>query len=142
MPHNIMRRGLLILTLAACAGCVNYSEKISQQFELSGKKLIDLKAAVPTDWDRVCFVGPYQDDAFVEKTLGFSWAAERTTSIEDNDGITLLLFVKEQSVLAYVEHPRDHGDFNELEGQCFSPENARFRSFPRGPDNWPRMVPE
>ena len=136
-----MHRTLLILTIAACAGCVNYSDKISEQFEASGKKLIDLKAAVPSDWDRVCFVGPYQDDAFVEKTLGFSWPAERKTSIEDSDGITLLVFVKNRSVLAHVEHPRDHGDFNELEGQCFSPEDARFRSFPSGPDNWPRMVP-
>ena len=137
-----MRRTLLILTIASCAGCVGYSDKISEQFEASGRKLIDLKAAVPTDWDRVCFVGPYQDDSFVEKALGFSWPAERKTSIEDNDGITLLLFVKRKTVLAYVEYPRDHGDFNGLEGQCFNPENARFRSFPSSPDNWPRMVPE
>ena len=142
MPYKIMHRTLLILIIAACAGCVNYSGKIWEQFEASGKKLIDLKTAVPSAWDRVCFVGPYQDDAFVEKTLGFSWSAERKTGIEDNDGITLLLFVKDRSVLAHVEHPRDHGDFNELEGQCFSPADARFRSFPTGPDNWPRMVPE
>ena len=137
-----MHRTLLILTIASCAGCVNYADTISEQFEASGKKFIDLKAAVPSDWDRVCFVGPYQDEAFVEKTLGFSWPAERKTSIEDNDGITVLLFVKDRSVLAHVEHPRDHGDFNELEGQCFSPEDATFRSFPSGPANWPLMVPE
>src|SRR5690606_565336 len=142
MPHNIMRRTLLVLTIAACAGCMNYSDKISEQFEASGNKRIDLKAAVPTDWDRVCVVGPYQDDAFVEKTLGFAWPAERKTSIEDNDGISLLLFAKGQSAVAHVEYPRNHGDFTELDGQCFNPQKARFRNFPSGPDNWPRLVPE
>src|SRR5690606_29299464 len=107
MPHHITRRTLLLLTIAACAGSTNHSDKISEQVEASGNKRIDLKAAVPTDWDRVCVVGPYQDAAFVEKTLGFAWPAERKTSTEDNDGISLLLFAKGQSVVAHVEYPRN-----------------------------------
>ena len=142
MPHKIMRRALLILTIAICAGCVNYSDEISDQFEASGENLIDLKTAVPTGWGKVCVVGPYQDDAFVEKTIGFPWSAERRTSIDDNDSISVLLFVKDQSVVTHVEYPRKLGDFTELEGQCFAPSMARFRSFPSGPDNWPRLVPE
>src|SRR5215217_8088707 len=107
----------VVLVLASCesplAGAET-SKTIAKQFEQSGRTSVDLAEAVPGQWDRVCVIGPYNDNAAVRTTLGFDWDAQSQTSIYVNDGISLLLFVSGGRVVQYVEHPRNSGDFSNL----------------------------
>src|SRR5690606_25947265 len=87
-PHMHFHRCiplLVLVTLAACAG--SDSSSIADQFSKSGRESVDLAAAVPGSWDRVCILGPYSNDIAAAETLGFEWPAERLTHIERSDGI-------------------------------------------------------
>ena len=91
-PHMRVHRYTAVVLLAICTGCTDYSSRISDQFNATGRTSIDLMQAVPITWDKVCILGPYSGDKEAERTLGFKWPAERRTSIENSDGIALLLF--------------------------------------------------
>lgn len=75
-------------------------------------------------------------------TLGFDWNVESQTSIRSNDGITLLLFVRDNDVVEYVEHPRNQGDFSNLTMQCFLREKATFVQQQRPTEGWAGLFPE
>ena len=136
-----VHRYAAIVLLAASTGCTDYSSRISDQFNGTGRSSIDLMQAVPTAWDRVCVLGPYSLDEDAERTLGFKWPVESRTDIEEGDGIALLLFVRNDTVVEYVDYPRDQGDFSGLASQCFKSSNAKFRTVPDSRENWARLVP-
>jgi hypothetical protein len=140
MPHTNLHRSILILILVVCTGCRDYSAEISNQFNASSRESIDLKKAVPSQWEKVCVIGPYTDNAATEKTLGFKWPVESHSAIGHSDGISLLVFVRGNSAIEHVEHPRNEGDFAKLSGQCFSPSEAKFKRVKDIPDNWPELV--
>jgi hypothetical protein len=120
-------RGAAFIFLMALMSCGNSpTSAIAHQLEASENKSVDLASAVPGSWDRVCILGPYSNDAEASRTLGFKWHAEALTSIEENDGISLLLFVRDNTVLSYVEHSRGSGDFSNLTGRCFPRTSTRF----------------
>jgi len=129
MPY--MRSRLLLASCVSIAvlGCAAHdasSAAISRQFDESKGISVNLATAVPGSWEQVCVLGPYSTNQTVKKTLGFEWSAETKTSIQTNDGISLLLFVQEKKIITFVEHPRNHGDFSNLSGQCFLKEKAQF----------------
>ena len=97
--------------------------------------------AVPITWDKACILGAYSRDEEAERTLGFKWPAERRTSIEDSDGIALLLFVQNNSVIEYIEYPLDQGDFSRLASQCFTSSHAKFKVVTDSRKNWAYLVP-
>lgn len=63
-------------------------------------------------------LSPYTTNKAAEQVLGFGWDAETKTSISGNDGISVLVFVQNQQVVAYAEHPRNKGDFSKLHPRC------------------------
>ena len=135
-------RGMLVLILVAITGCRDSaSSSIAEQFSASGRKGVDLAAAVPGNWDRVCVVGPYSSDAVAAQTLGFEWPAETLTDIERDDGISLLVFVRDKSAIDYVEHSRGSGDFSNLTGRCFSHTKAKFVQVAKPVKGWPGLFP-
>lgn len=103
---------------------------------------MELQAAVPKDWERVCILGPYSNDEAATKTLGFNWPAEKHSSIPYNDGIALLVFVHDRKVVKALEHPRRSGDFSDLSGRCFSRDEAQFVKQALPDDGWLRLVPK
>ena len=133
--------GLLIAWCLALAGCNSdrVSEAIGEQVR-SGR-MVDLRTVEAGDWDRVCVLGPYSNDQAATEALGFSWPVESRSSVEENDSISLLLFARGQHVVHSVEHPRDRGDFSELSGRCFRPEQAQFFLRAGRADDWPELAP-
>jgi hypothetical protein len=118
---------LVLVSLAACGRPGSgISREIARQFQLSGGGSVNLAQAVPGTWEEVCVLGPRSDNTLASNTLGFDWNAESKTSIEDNDAITLLVFVRDGEVQDYVEHPRADGDFSRLSGKCFAREESAF----------------
>ncbi|TDK20345.1 hypothetical protein E2F46_16220 [Luteimonas aestuarii] len=142
MLHRQRRRCALLLPIAvALAACSQSSAGISHYFHATGRMSVDLAQAAPSEWDRVCVIGPYMADRHAEEIIGFAWPVERRTSIDRNDGITLLLFIHRNRVVQHVEHPRRQGDFAGLAGRCFNRDEAKFKRAEGRADDWPELVP-
>jgi hypothetical protein len=114
----------IFVFLSGCQSDKGISSEIERSF--SKGREIDLAQIFPRDWDRVCVLGPYSNNAIASQTLGFAWDAESQSSIKSDDGISLLVFVQNNTVLASAEHQRRFGDFSNLAGRCFSRNHSRF----------------
>ena len=108
----------------------------------SGSAVIDLTKAVPSDWDRVCVLGPYSTDTIAATTLGFDWKVDMHSSIGSSDSISLIVFEKHGKVVRDIDVPRRDGDFSNLSGRCFPRDHAKFVLKPLAPGAWPYVVPE
>lgn len=126
-----MKRISLVLPLMLLFGCSSgsssISEQIAVQFEASKTAPIDLSIVGPASWERVCVLSPYTTNQTAEQVLSFSWDAESKTSIAGSDGINVLVFVQNQQVVAYAEHPRNKGDFSKLQPRCLPRSQATVK---------------
>ena len=113
---------LAFLFLGGCADS-EISQEIATQFD-SDAATIDLGQLGPEEWERVCVLTPYMDNNGTAKSLGFKWNSELRTSIGGNDGITVLVFVLGQDVVAFTEHSRNKGDLSKLDPHCLSRASA------------------
>jgi len=74
------------------------------------------------EWERLCFFGPYTDDAAAAKTLGFLSATMQRSRVRGSDAYTALVYLgKDGSVLELVDVKRSSLDFSPLSGSCLSP---------------------
>ena len=138
-----MNRGHLFLAftllLAACSQDQGISRALAKIVD-SNSATVDMAAVGPSSWERVCVLGPYSSNERAEQILGFRWDANDKSSIGSNDGINLLVFVRNQEVLAYTEHPRNKGDFLKLDSRCLGRSNAALiRQFESA--GWLQLVP-
>ena len=138
-----MKKSSLILLLTLMFGCSSsnsvISEQITAQFDASKTTSIDLSVVGPASWERVCVLSPYTTDQTAEQVLGFKWDAESKTSIAGSDGINVLVFVQNQQVVAYTEHPRNKGDFSKLQPRCL-PRSQSAVERESGTDGWVFLV--
>lgn len=112
---------IAMLLLSACTSSDNsISQKLTKEFDASTSSPIDLAKLGPPTWEKVCVLGPYITNGEAEKVLGFKWDVEKKSVVTTNDGINLLVFVKNREVLAYAEHPRNKGDFLKLQSRCLT----------------------
>lgn len=131
---------LLLLFLVACDSPTNgISKNIAVGFESSGEKSVNLAEAVAGYWEKVCILGPYMNNDMAKTTLGFKWDVESKTSITSNEGVSLLLFVRDGKVIEYAEHPRNQGDFSNLTMRCFPKESTIFIQNPSPKKGWPGL---
>lgn len=130
----------IAMLLSGCQQEDQLSDRIQQA--LSGHDQVDLATTIPGDWVRVCILGPYSDNASASKVLGFEWNVESRSSIKSNEGITLLLFVRDNETVASTEYPRRFGDFSNLSGRCFSRTRARFVQVDKPNTGWPGLFPQ
>jgi len=78
VAHRHFHRSVLAIAFAALAGCHDpTAASIAGQFAASGRRDVDLAAAVPGDWDRVCILGPYSRNAAAARALGFECLPKR-----------------------------------------------------------------
>lgn len=137
-----MRVSFLLLMLAALSGCRSQdSAAIADNFSSSGGRVVDLAAAVPGEWDRVCVLGPYSDNAKSAQTLGFDWPSGTLTNVRHSDAVSVLVFVRGGATVKYVEHSRGSGDFSNLSGRCFARALARFVQVDRPAIGWSGLFP-
>ncbi len=133
---------LLLPLLFACENRnrTTISQNITQQFNAGGA-VLDLSIVGPDTWERVCVLGPYTDNAAAERVLGFKWDLAKNSSIREKDGTNLLVFVQQQAVVTFTEHPRNQGDFAEVAGKCFDRGQAKFdRQVEKS--GWVRFIPK
>jgi len=147
MVHPMVSSRLLLASCAclATAGCTaqdSISSAIAKEFAESNGTSVNLATAVPGTWEKVCVLGPYSSNDTAKQTLGFEWDAEAKTSIQTNEGISVLLFVQETKVIAFIEHPRKYGDFSNLTAQCFPKHKAQFSHDSKPAKGWPGLFPK
>ena len=127
-----MKNLINIFALCILLGCTNQeaqkeNKQISIQIEQQLKQInfttLDLAKVSSKDWSRVCYIPPYALNKYAKKRLGFDWSIEENTDISTNDGISLLVFVKNDEVVEFVQHPRNKGDFGFT---CLSRQSAKF----------------
>lgn len=123
--------GIALLTI----GCKNTEQAkenkqisvlIDQQFNQKNLSYIDLAKVSDKSWDRVCIIGPYALNKAAEEVLGFKWDIEKNTEITSNDRISLLIFVKNNQVVEFVQHPRNKVDFSSGKIGCLPSNAAKF----------------
>ena len=76
----------------------------SSALKSSGSSL-QLSTIAPFDWDRVYVFGPYSTAKEIQEAIGLKWWDSRI-SIEIMDDVNLLVFVKDQQVVAWSEVSR------------------------------------
>ena len=111
------------------------SKNIYSQLKQSEWKVIDFSKTVPFEYEKVCILGPYTRNESAEQTLGFFWDVEKETDISGNDGINLIVFIKKNKIISYVEHSRGKGDFWKLSRKCLEYGNSTLTRASRK-DNW------
>jgi hypothetical protein len=93
-------------------------------------------------WDKVCILGPYTPDDRVDSLTGIQGAAEQAPDIRSNDGINVLMFVRDARIAASVAHPRNQEDFGpEVVGKCYSREQANFSVRVPPANSWGNIGP-
>lgn len=107
-PRHLVTFAMLVLS-----ACSQKDQRISEQLSAlvgdTRHSTVDLSAIGPPDWDRVCFLHPYIINEKTKKILGFEWNSTLKSSIGSNDAIYALVFVSDQHVIAFTEHPRSNG---------------------------------
>lgn len=127
---------ILFILLFSILGCKNAEQakentQISTKIELTlsdkNLKVLDLSIVTGKSWDKVCVIYPYAVNSTVEKEIGFAWDVESNTDISADENISLLLFVENNQVVEFVQHPRRKGDFlTENNIYCLSKTVAKF----------------
>lgn len=113
-------------TLVFLVACTRY-DSTAQALDFDGyNDKIVLSEHVKSDWEQVCIFGPYSNNDYAQSTLGFAWDIESKSSIFANDGISLLVFIEDNRVLAHFEVSRRNVDFANLSGNCLNRNNAIF----------------
>jgi hypothetical protein len=93
-------------------------------------------------WDNVCILGPYMPDDKVDSLTGIQGAAGQAHDIRSNDGINVLMFVRDDRIAASVAHARNQGDFGpEVVGKCYAREQANFSVRVPPANNWGDIGP-
>ena len=80
---------------------------IENELTVTKGKSINLANATDFIWEQVCIIGPYYMQEYQDKILGFKTQLLAT----GNDGMSTLVFTKNNKVLTYINHPRNKGDF-------------------------------
>jgi len=118
----------VVATLWSAGLAEHRSRAVLAQVEGDPVGMVDFARIGPADWERVYFFHPYTPLEYIHQTLGFDWADADCTSIESNDGVNLVVFVRGRRVVGWFEHPRNRGDLTELASPIGFPRNsARFQ---------------
>jgi len=104
------------------------SRAVLAQVEGDPAGVVDFTRVGPSDWERVYFFHPYTPPEYVQQSLGFRWPDVNQTSIASNDGVNLVVFVRDERVVGWFEHPRNRGDLMGLATAAgFPRDRAQFR---------------
>ncbi|RKD25916.1 hypothetical protein BEP19_03020 [Ammoniphilus oxalaticus] len=94
----------------------------------SNQDSIEFKEIADFPWDRMFIFPPYTPVETINEELGVSWSKVGSTGIQNRDDINLIVFVKDNKVVRYLEYPRGQGDFADIKKTGgFEPEAAVFQ---------------
>jgi len=115
-----------IFIILLCVSCSEFEQAKIRTFERSDGRL-NLANELNGDWDKVCFITPYMDNETAKNIIGFYFDVEAVSGITDLDSITLLVTIKQNQLIEYVEIPRNNIDLSSLDAHCYLREQAQFK---------------
>lgn len=89
--------------------------------------MVDLRQTGKGEWTKICVFAPYSDDQDAKRILGFEWDLEQQTTIDTDDSVSLLVYVRGQYVVGNAQLKRTQYDFAHLHGQCFKRADTLFK---------------
>lgn len=92
----------------------------------AGHECFDLRACTSFPWEKAYIFGPYTGRDTIEKNLGFSWPMADRTGISMSDSFSLLVFVHDHDVAAYLTIPRPWDFAESLVGRPIAREDTVF----------------
>jgi len=96
----------------------------AREHTLQPFRLTDIAAF---SWERVIFLGPYDNQAVADRALGFHWPDFRLLGLESSDSFSLIVFVHDENVVRAEKVGRCRPDFaKELVGGAVPRANATF----------------
>jgi hypothetical protein len=131
LSQDLLICASVLLSLNALSCSDRSLQGKSFKLEISNNQ-IDLAERLPGQWDRVCVLGPYTDNARATNVLGFTVEVEAATKITDFDDIALLVTSQGQTAVNLWEIARTNVDFSVMAGECYDRANTKFRISPNG----------
>ena len=117
---------LVVFTITLFVGCTKH-DSTAKILDLGNNlKKVVVSDYVGTNWDKVCFFGPYSNNELAKSSLGFDWDLEINSSVYVNEGVSLLVLVKNSQVIDHFEIKRRQADFANFTGNCFDKTSAIF----------------
>jgi hypothetical protein len=98
------------------------------QLESNKWQKIDFSEIPNIAFDRVCFLDSYTSNEMAHDILGFEWDAEAKTSINDNDNISAIIFIMNNTVVGYCESPFSLDSFFIPDSMCITDKNPILKS--------------
>src|SRR5262249_23709694 len=72
---------------------------LSQQMQRGPGATVDFAEVAPFAWDQIYVFGPYTPHDRIHTSLGFPWPGVGRTTIEWNEGVNLVVFVRGMEVV-------------------------------------------
>lgn len=140
---------LILILVVVVTFYVNYGIKQSNRQKLTTDisnailmykngeiSVIDFAKITTFSWDRLYIFEPYTSTDKIEHIFGNRFTAPVTT-IETNDGVTLLVFAKDGRVVQYLEYGRNEADFADAHNETgYLFQEARFVMDDKGRMIW------
>lgn len=89
-------------------------------------KEIDITSLTPFNWDELYIFKPYTLIESMDNKLEFDWDIPKNISILHDEIDNLLVFTKNDSVITYIQWPKNMGDFMRVENLKYSYDSAKF----------------
>lgn len=121
---------LVLAPLSACGlhqppGDQGVADRIAAAVERGEGSRLDMAEAAPFRWDRFCAFPPYTTPQVAERGLGFRWRYA-WSRVDMRDDRTYFVFADRNRVVAAFDHPRQRGDFADVDPSCVGRAQARF----------------
>ncbi|MEW9674348.1 hypothetical protein [Ammoniphilus sp. 3BR4] len=79
---------------------------VDKEQENKEKVIIDFKKIAPFEWDNMYVFTPYTSWEIIDNEMGLSWENSAVGRVAGRDQNDLIVFVKDNEVIGYVEHGR------------------------------------
>jgi hypothetical protein len=98
------------------------AERLNRTLAESGAQVTHEQISRGKPWHRLCFFGPYTDDAAAADVLGFLASTLKRSRVRDSDAFVALVFLDEEGVvLDVIDVRRDALDLVALSRSCLTP---------------------
>ncbi len=127
----------LCICIVVFVGCRKYESPVSSAIAekvLKGEgTIINLTELTDFKWDKLYIFDPYESRDNIQSLIGQQFLKNNELPMGVSEGDAFLLFMKDNKVVHYFNHPRGKGDFSGLKNHnWFTPQNAKFQVFQEG----------
>jgi hypothetical protein len=135
MMRRMLKVLLAALTVFIIAAIVGWSQGLAEyrsralwrQVERGPGTVVDFTKLGPSDWDKLFIFHPYTPKDSICEALGYQWPDAERSTIEWNESVMLVVFMRGGLVVGWFDHSRNRGDLQIVASRDSYPrEKAQF----------------